>query len=221
MDFTGLTIISGHYGSGKTNLSLNLALYLAAKGEEVTVIDMDIVNPYFRASDSREMLQKHGVKLVGPSMAGSTLDVPFLPPEMDNLIRTGKCVIIDVGGDDSGATALGCYAGAVNSREHEMLYVINRYRALSRTAEEALELMHEIEGASHLKATAIVNNSHLMELTSADTLRDSLAFADEVSALSGLPIKFTAAKEEVASELEIPNVFPVKRLVRLPWEEEI
>ena len=218
MELAALNIICGHYGSGKTNLSLNLALYLARQGKEVTVVDLDVVNPYFRASDSRAMLEEKGIKVLGPSMAGSTLDVPFLPPEVGAVIRNGQCVIVDAGGDDSGATALGCYAQDVMSRPHDMLYVINCNRVLSRTAQEALELLYEIEGASHLKATALVNNSHVMDLTTAETVMQSVPFAQEVSRLSGLPVKFTAAREEIAGQLGVPDVFPIRRLVRTPWE---
>lgn len=220
MELNGLVIVCGHYGSGKTNLSLNLALESARAGKNVTLIDLDVVNPYFRASDSFELLGKEGIKLLGPSMAGSTLDVPFLPPEIGSAMENGECVIVDVGGDDSGATALGCYASFAEKRGYEMLYVINQYRALSRTAQQALELLREIESACHLKATAVVNNSHLMNQTTAETVLESLPFAQQFCALSGLNLRFTAVKEDIAAQIKGVDIYPLRRLVRAPWEQE-
>ncbi len=221
MDFAELTIICGHYGSGKTNLSLNTVLFLARSGFKTTLIDLDIVNPYFRASDSREMLENSGVRVIGPTLAGSTLDVPFLPPEIDGALKGEGHVIIDAGGDDSGATALGRYAGLISLRPYEMIYVVNCYRALSQTPEEALVLLREIETASHLKATSVVNNSHLIGQTEPETILKSVPYAKKVSELSGLPIKFTCVPETLIEKLDIPDAFPVVRLVRTPWEPKV
>lgn len=157
-----ITVVCGHYGCGKTNLTLNLALEAAAAGERVTVADLDIVNPYFRSSEYGGLLEEQGVRLIAPVFAGTTLDTPTLPPELYSIFepQAGR-VFIDAGGDDAGVTALGGLHSQLEETGYQMLYVINRYRVLSQTPEEAAALLQEIEAASRLKATALVNNSHL------------------------------------------------------------
>lgn len=213
------TLICGHYGCGKTNFSLNLALDLAAAGEKVTVVDMDIVNPYFRSSDYDSLLESRGIRLIAPRYSRSTLDIPSLPAEIASTFEDdGGYVIVDVGGDDAGATALGRFASAINAFDHDMLYVINKYRPLTEDAPDAAALLGEIEAASRIKATGIVNNSHLMMYTTAQTVRDSLSFADETAAALGLEIRCTTAPRDRVGELtDVKNIYPVDVYVKTPW----
>lgn len=218
--FADIVIICGHYGCGKTNLALNLARECAAAGEKVTLVDMDIVNPYFRASDYGGLLEGMGVELVAPTYAHSNLDLPSLPTEMYSIFtRTGR-IIIDVGGDDSGSTALGRFSKGLSARAYTMLYVVNRYRALSETAEETAQLLGEIEAASRLSADCIINNSHLMQYTTEKTIADSFEYADRVAGLTGLPVMYTAARRELCGRLPDGGapVWPVNILVTKPWE---
>lgn len=211
-------IICGHYGSGKTNLALNLAVRRAESGKKVILADMDIVNPYFRSSDYSQLLVSKGIRVISPSYASTNLDTPSLPAELYSLFDCEDDVIIDVGGDDSGATALGRFHSQLSAIDYDMLYVINRYRSLTVSAQQAAELLPEIENACRLKATALVNNSHLKQLTTAKTITDSLGFADECARLTGLPLAFTTAPQSVAGELNITNLLPVKVYVTTPWE---
>lgn len=221
------TVITGHYGSGKTNLSINLALDLARTYDEVMLVDLDIVNPYFRSSDYTAMLAEHGVRVISPTFAGTTLDAPSLSAEVGAAFECAGAVIFDVGGDDAGATALGRYAGEIEAIDHELLYVINRYRNLTGTPAEAAQLLEEIEHASHLKATGVVNNSHLRDETTVQTVLDSLSFARETAALLGLPLRFTTVPERLAGEFSpepkaathVENAYPIKTHVRTPWED--
>ncbi|MFQ7748814.1 MAG: ParA family protein, partial [Eubacteriales bacterium] len=169
-----LTVVCGHYGCGKTNLALNLALEAAQEGGQVTVVDMDIVNPYFRSSEYGELLESRGIRLIAPVFAGTTLDTPTLPPEIYSIFEGGGQVFLDVGGDDAGITALGGLHEQMEAAGYEMLYVINRYRVLSQKPEEAAALLREIESASRLKATGLVNNSHLGVETKLSTVLDSM-----------------------------------------------
>ena len=216
-----ITVICGHYGCGKTNLTLNLALEAAEKGEKVTVADLDIVNPYFRSSEYGGLLEEHGVKLIAPVFAGTTLDTPTLPPELYSIFEpeSGR-VFIDAGGDDAGVTALGGLHTLLNEAGYEMLYVINRYRVLSQTPEEAAELLHEIQTASRLKATALVNNSHLGVETKLDTLTSALDFAEKTSQVTGLPLLYSTAPDFALEPGEtLPEGFrTVKRYVKFMWE---
>ena len=213
-----ITLVTGHYGCGKTNLSLNLALDFARRGEKCAVVDLDIVNPYFRSSDYDELLEKNGVRLIAPRYARSALDVPSLPAEIYSVFDSidGR-VIIDVGGDDAGATALGRYAAKFAGLEYTMLYVVNKYRPLTAESGEAAELLSEIETASRLKATAVVNNSHRMGGTAGETILSSVEYAEEAARMLGLPLLFTTAPRAIANKLTCPDIYPVDIHVRTPW----
>jgi hypothetical protein len=214
-----VTVVCGHYGTGKTNLSLNLALDAAEAGERVTLIDMDIVNPYFRSSDHAKELEAKGIRVIGPNFANSNLDTPSLPPMIGDAIAEDGRVIIDVGGDDAGATALGVYARQLSGADPEVIYVVNRYRSQTTTPEESVEILREIESAARIRATCIANNSHLKQHTTAETIMDSIPFAERVSELTGLPIVFHTVPVGVDILNRIPDYYRVRVLVKAPWEE--
>lgn len=217
-----LTLVCGHYGVGKTNLSINLAVQCAREGKDVTLVDLDIVNPYFRSSDYASVLEKENVKVIGPTFANTNLDTPSLPAEMGSVLADEtRWVIVDVGGDDAGATALGRFRSVIQSRDYDMFYVINRYRSLTTVPEEAAEILQEIEAACGLKATAVVNNSHLKQLTTAETVEDSVEFADLTAEMLGLPLVMTAVPRALADSLnKISDVYPLDVYVKTPWEKE-
>lgn len=216
-----VTVVVGHYGAGKTNFSVNLAIDLSKTGFSVTVVDLDIVNPYFRATEQRALLEEHGVGLVAPvfSEAGTSLDVPSLTRRVSPALRDaqpGSYVIVDAGGDDVGATALGRFARDVSSGEYAMLYVANRFRNLVQDPRDALENLREIEAASHLNVTALVNNSHLKDATTAASLALGVTYADDLSSLAGLPVACTTAP--VGMSLESGDLYRVRSYVKNPWE---
>lgn len=216
-----ITVITGHYGCGKTNLSVNLALQAAKNWDNVTVVDLDLVNPYFRTADFRELFENHGINLIAPDFANSNLDVPSVQFDIEQLAEGEGCLIIDVGGDDAGAFALGRYAQALNSHtdELDMFYVINQRRNLTETAESAAALMAEIETASRMKHTAVVNNTNLGCETTADIISDSFEYAQCVSKLTGLPIAFTTYPEELCSLPDRTDICPIKVFVRPLWDK--
>ena len=223
MDHRRLTLFAGHYGSGKTNLALAWARALRRSGLEVSVADLDIVNPYFRTKDAEELLASEGIELVVSEFANSNLDVPAMPKEIYALTDGGRVAVLDVGGDDRGALALGRYVDAIRDEgDYEMLFVANFCRPLTRSAAEALDVMAEIEAACGLPFTAIVNNTNLGAATTADTVLESLPLAEELARLSGLPIKMTSVDERLAPALEgrIDNLFPVPILELYYMEKE-
>ncbi|MCH5192480.1 MAG: cobalamin biosynthesis protein CobQ [Oscillospiraceae bacterium] len=215
-----INIVTGHYGSGKTNFSANLAVSLADRGERVTAVDLDIVNPYFRSADFGELFSGKNVELVAPMYANSNLDIPAISFDLERIVSEDGYVVIDVGGDDAGAIALGRYAEAFSAYTDriDMLYVVNCRRFLTRTASEALELMYEIEAAANMKHTAIVNNTNLLYETTAEVLEQSEGFAKEIAEKAGLPIAYTCVPLGISSK--VTNPFPVEIYVKKVWEEE-
>ena len=181
-------IVTGHYGCGKTNLSINLALNAAGLGEKVTIVDMDLVNPYFRVSDYRSLLEEHGIDVITPVFGATNLDIPSLPASMYSIFDREGRIIVDVGGDDVGSTVLGRFRPQLMKTDYDMIYVINRFRSLTVTAGETVEILREIEAVSSLKATKLVNNSHLMSETDDEVIKKGLEYAVDVKRLTGLEI---------------------------------
>ena len=213
MDFKRIVLLAGHYGSGKTNIAVNLAFSLKKSRERVAVADIDIVNPYFRSKDSVQELEAAGIRMIASEYAGTNVDVPALPQEVYSIIDDRELsAVIDLGGDDRGALAMGRWRDAILEEDnYEMLFVINRFRPLTRDPESAIEVMHEIEIASGMKFTAVVNNSNIGNETTADDVLGSQSYADEVCRLSGLPLKMTAVHESLYEELKdkIENLYPL------------
>ena len=214
MEHKRLTLFAGHYGSGKTNIAVNYALALAREGKQVCIADLDIVNPYFRTKDSANVLRDAGVTLISPQFANTNVDLPALPAEAYRLVEDKSCYgIMDIGGDDRGAYALGRYVPLIQQEnDYRMVFVANSYRPLTQTPEDALEVLREIESACHLPFTHIVNNANLGTDTTAQTVLDSLGYMQKLSALSGLPIWLHTARSDIARELtgKIENVLPLQ-----------
>ena len=211
MIYKRITLLCGHYGSGKTNVAVNMAYDQKAKYERVAIADLDIVNPYFRTKDSAKDFDALGIELIASEYAGSNVDIPALPQQIYSICdQKDKQVIIDVGGDDRGAYALGRISPAIlEENNYEMLFVINCFRPLTRDAESTIEVMREIEYAAKIKFTAIVNNSNLGEETTKDDVLSSISYAEEISQKTGLPIICTSVYNKLYDDLknEIPNLF--------------
>ena len=210
MEHKRITLFAGHYGSGKTNIAVNYAIAMAREGKQVCIADLDIVNPYFRTKDSAQRLTEAGVTLISPQFANTNVDLPALPAEAYRLVQDKSIYgVMDIGGDDRGAHALGRYVDAIKKEnDYRMVFVANCYRPLTPTAEEALEVMEEIETACGLKFTDIINNSNLGPETTPETIQASLDYIQKLSQLSGLPVFAHTAEEAVASQLTgIDNVF--------------
>ncbi len=213
MEYKRITLFAGHYGSGKTNIAVNYAFRLKNDGKSVVIADLDIVNPYFRTKDSERELDEAGIKLISSSFANSNVDLPALPQEIYSVIddKTDYAVM-DIGGDDRGAYALGRYADSiVKENDYEMLMVINKYRPLTRDVQSTLEVMGEIEQACGMRFTAIVNNSNIGEETTAQDVLDSLEYASDVASATGLPVKMTTLRKDLYNQLSerVDNLMPL------------
>jgi len=222
LNFKRISIFAGHYGSGKTNIAINYALELNKSKENVVIADLDIVNPYFRTKDSEKMLKNCGIRLISSEFADSNVDLPALPAETYSVTENKDLyAVLDVGGDDRGALALGRYVPAiVEENNYEMFFVVNKYRPLTRDAKSAIEVMQEIEVAAGTKFTAIVNNSNIGVDTTPEDIEASVAYAEEISKLTGLPVAFTAVRSDLAEKVEIDNVMPIDIHVTQSWNRE-
>ena len=206
MEHKRLTLFAGHYGSGKTNIAVNYALLLAGEGKKVCIADLDIVNPYFRTKDSARVLEQAGVELVSPQFANSNVDLPALPAESYRLVHDKSTWgVMDIGGDDRGAYALGRFTPFIlEENNYRMAFVVNFCRPLTATAEDALEVMGEIEAACGLRFNCIVHNTNLGGETTPETVTSAQEKLDSLCSLSGLPLWMHAAPTAVARELDGP-----------------
>lgn len=222
MEEKRLTLFAGHYGSGKTNIAVNYALFLRKAGKRVCIADLDIVNPYFRTKDSQAELTAAGIDLISPQYANSNVDLPALPAESYRLVQDRSTYgIMDIGGDDRGAYALGRFAPFIKEEnDYRMAFVANCYRPLTATAPDAVQILREIEYACGIRFTCIVNNSNLANETTAQTVLDSLEYIRQLCDLTGLPLWMHTAQSHVAAALPMLNapVLPMtlqKKLIDL------
>lgn len=207
-----VSLFCGHYGSGKTNIAVNYALGLKSLGLSVAIGDMDVVNPYFRTKDSEAELKNAGIDVISLPFANSNVDLPSLPGEMYGLVQQkNRHAVFDVGGDDRGAFALGRYSPYIlEENDYNMFFVANFYRPLTKTADEAFEIMKEIELACKIPFTAIINNSNLGVETRAEDVEKTIETTKELSKMSGLPFAFVTADKGVAKEIKYDKVYSLK-----------
>lgn len=217
-----ITVVTGHYGSGKTNVCVNMALDLAEQNAKVSVIDLDTVNPYFRTADFETLFHKNNVKLISSVYANSNLDTPAITFGIESVANDDGYLIIDVGGDDTGAYALGQFSKMLSNHGNnlDMLYVINAYRYMTKTPNEAISLMNDIESASRMKHTGIINNSNLGNETTATLVDKSRSFAQSISNLANLPIVKTSYPYASRGSVNASDAYFVKRYVMPIWEKE-
>ncbi len=220
-------IICGHYGCGKSNFSLNLAINRAKSGRKVTLVDLDLVNPYFLSSGYKEKLEDMGITVIAPMFANTNVETPGFPVNLNMVFETENDVIMDVGGDDAGSVILGRFHKQLAETDYEMLYLVNQYRNLTASAEETIEIMKEIEAASRCKVTALVNNSHLKYDTDWEVVEKSLAYAKEISECAKLPLWATTIPTYLYKDDRVRELmgaysdiqwYPVEIYVRAPWE---
>ena len=214
-----LTIVTGHYGTGKTEFSVNLALALAGEGARTALADLDIVNPYFRSREQRELLEAAGVRVVATSRALADADVPALPAELHAVLedRTVRGVL-DIGGDPSGARVLARYRPRILREDYQLLYVVNAARPEVRTAERSAEYLRAIEAVTGLRCTGLVNNTHLCGETGPEDIREGALLTEEVSRMTGVPIVCHAAEARFQERLRDLNPFPMEIRMKKPWE---
>ncbi|MBC8478171.1 MAG: cobalamin biosynthesis protein CbiA [Candidatus Delongbacteria bacterium] len=217
-------IITGAYGSGKTEVAVNLAVYLKQFHESQSIIDLDIVNPYFRSREAVEFLEAAGVEVVVPRGEQFFAELPIILPEVrGHLSDPQRHVVVDVGGDDVGARVLRSLQGAINTEETEFIFILNVLRPFTSTVQGASRVMKEIEQAAGMRITALAANAHLMDETDASVLAGGYEITSQLAAKSGLPFLFMTVERQVAAEIsptdyDVP-LLQIHRLMRPPWQE--
>lgn len=216
-----LSIITGHYGTGKTEFSVNLALALAHDGEQVMVADLDVVNPYFRSRERRAMLEEAGIQLISSSQSCANADVPSLPAEVFTILQNQSLRgVMDIGGDPVGARVLARFQPQIVAQDYQLIYVLNANRPEVREVEDAIRYLRDIEATTGLTCTGIVNNTHLCGETTEEEIRKGADLAHAVSSETGIPVLCHVAVERLAENLsDLPEtVFPITIKMKKPWE---
>lgn len=220
MFFKRVTIFSGHYGSGKTNIAVNYAKAIKKENKEVSIFDLDIVNPYFRTVDAKEDLEKNGVELVVSPYAETNVDIPAMNA-MSYKINDDKnrYAVIDLGGDDRGALALGRFSEKIlEENNYEFVYVVNTFRPETRDIEGLTEIKNEIEQVAKMKFTAIVNNTNLSTETEIEDIENSFTLVKEFSKKFNLPILFTSLRRDLYNKIQSKeNYLPLDLIKYGEW----
>ncbi|MGD9016912.1 MAG: cobalamin biosynthesis protein CbiA [Desulfobacterales bacterium] len=219
----GIVVIVGNYGSGKTEVAINLASYWAMSGAHVRIADLDLVNPYFRTREARETLSQMGVEMVLPPAEYLHADLPILSPAVAGMLRQPKGVtILDVGGDDAGATVLAALKDLFSGVDYRMLQVINPFRPFTQSIDGCLKIRSEIEAASTLTVNGLIGNAHFMDETLPGHILEGYRFVRTLAEVSGLPLDWVTVPDEllprVAQEITDCPLLPIRRQLVPPWK---
>jgi hypothetical protein len=219
---TRVTVFVGHFGSGKSEIAANTALALAGAGHAVTLVDLDVVKPYFRTRQARAFLAKHGVPVVAPEGENIHADLPIVLPEIRRLLRDGATrLLLDAGGDPVGARVLGSLADVIPPAETAQLLVLNFRRPITETVDDAVAMVRAIESVARLPVRGLVSNTHLMHETTPEVVRDGLARARLVGERLGLPVVAVVAEKSMAPSLGPLGlgcpVVAIRRLIEPPF----
>lgn len=217
-----IVLFTGNYGSGKSEIAVNFAMYCARLGNKVTIADLDIVNPYFRCREAREPLEKLGIRVAAPGGEFHSSELPIILPELRGIILKPEGItILDVGGDNVGATVLASFADVFRKVEYEMFFVLNKNRPFTGTVDGAVRIMREVEDASRLKITAIAGNTHLIDETTPENIAEGAVFAGQVSQAAGILVAFIGVMDKYLPAVKTMNIpyplVPMTRLLLPPW----
>ena len=219
-----ITVFTGHFGSGKTEVAVNYAQQTARTGKKTAIIDLDIVNPFFRTADVKNRLEAEGIKVITPVYANTNVDVPSLPAEISGMFEDRSySVIIDVGGDDLGARAVSRYRDQIVNDDYVHYFVVNTRRPMTRTPEEIIRMITEIQDSAGLKVDMLVNNANVLGATTPELLAEASKILDTVSAELSIPVGFISGMEDILSLYDgdkgIERLY-MKKNILLPWERE-
>ncbi len=217
-----INIITGHYGSGKTEIAINMAMMLRKEHDNVVICDMDIVNPYFRTNDAKAFLQSKGIRVISPDYASTNIDIPVLPGDILSVFSDESAyAVLDLGGDDDGAVALGQYNRYLSKESYDMFFVLNSLRPDTSSIEDIVTLANNIELTSRAKISALINNTNLSYLTESHHLTDSLEFSEKAARELGVELRYITGTKEILNSL--PDSYRSKAMeielfMKLPFD---
>lgn len=217
-----IEIFVGSFGSGKTEIAINYSIYCRKSCSQVAIVDLDIVNPYFRTREAKNALNLKGVKVVAPEGELTYADLPLISPEIKGLIQNSDYhLILDVGGDDVGTVVLGNFKSFIKDLDYEMLLVVNSYRPFTQSVPQIMQMAQEIENSSRLKISGIVSNPNLSSQTDEETIKKGHILIKKAAKKLNLPIKFICIDEQFSQKIKQENfvepIFYIKRFMHLPW----
>jgi MinD-like ATPase involved in chromosome partitioning or flagellar assembly len=226
INLTGIVVVVGNYGSGKTEVSINLAVQRKLAGVDVRIADLDLVNPYFRTREAKGPLSEMGIEVVLPPDQYLQADLPILSPLVAGMIRrSAELTLLDVGGDDVGATVLATLEDAFKNRPRRVLQVVNPLRPFTETIEGCLKVREEIEQAAKLAVDGIIGNANLIDETSADDIYDGHEFVKRLSEQSGLALEFITVARKLLPSVDVRRfscpVLPIERQLVPPWQKAL
>jgi hypothetical protein len=228
ISLSGIVLIVGNYGSGKTEVCINLAVHSKRAGAAVSVVDLDLVNPYFRAREARRLFESMEIEIILPAEHLLQADLPVLVPQVAGQITASQDLhILDVGGDDAGATVLAALADAFQAVDApiRMLQVVNPFRPNTDTVDGCLRTRAAIEASSRRQVTGWIGNANLIEETTAAHIVFGAEFMTSLSEASGLAVEFITAPQGVLSKMDAPQlawpVLPIQRQLVPPWAEAV
>lgn len=217
-----IRLFIGHYGSGKSEVSINYVTKLREQVEgEVALADLDVVNVYFRSREKKDLMKDLGITPIDSSINTTTLDLPAVSAEiMRPLNDKSVNYVIDVGGDNVGGKVVGRFADQFNSNDYDMFYVVNANREKTQTAKEVLQYIDAIEATSKLKVTGLINNTHMLKETTVEDVLKGQYVAREVSKIRNIPIKYISCLESIVDKLPKDlegDILPMKLYLREEW----
>ncbi|NDY74003.1 cobalamin biosynthesis protein CbiA [Desulfobacter hydrogenophilus] len=221
-DISGIIIIVGNYGSGKSETAVNLAVVSRRAGKSVKITDLDLVNPYFRSREAKKPLEDMGVEVVLPDRKYMHADLPILTPAVADMIKNpAQVTILDAGGDDAGVTVLAALADVLKKKQVKLLQVINPLRPNTQDVQSCLKIKAQIEAAAKLPVTGLISNANLLDETTPQIIYDGYNLVRRVSEATGLNIEFITASTRLLPQLAPERIFcpilPIDRLLALPW----
>lgn len=217
-----ITIFTGHFGSGKTEVAVNYALQIAKTGKKTAIVDFDIVNPFFRTADVRKELEERGIKVVAPVYANTNVDVPALPPEISSLFDDRSySVVLDVGGDDLGARVLSRYNEQILDDDYIHYFVINTRRPMTKSADEIEVMIRDIQNSARLNVDRLVNNANLLGVSTPELIGEASCIISEVSSKLSIPVGLISGMEQVLQRYNgdpgIERLY-LEKFIKLLWE---
>jgi len=218
-----INIFVGSFGSGKTEIAINYSIYCRKSRDKVAIVDLDIVNPYFRTRERRNALNLKGVKVIAPEGKLTYADVPLISPEIKGLIQNPDyCLILDVGGDDTGTVVLSNFNYFLKDLDYEMLLVVNSYRPFTQSVPQIKQMAQEIENRSRLKIHGIISNPNLSRQTNEETIKKGHILIKQAALKLNLPVRFICVDKRFSKKIKSESfeepIFYIKRFMHLPWD---